>query len=283
MGRDWSYDREGDHEGGGKERWLITYADLVTLLMVFFVVMYALAPKGVNENFEKLKASLSTSLKKTNNPKVGEKNAYTAIGTKEDKKLRATASSVVESIVTNDPKGNRDVKVEVDERGLVVSLIDTSFFDPGSANLKPAAMRVLQGMAASFKKTDNEIRIEGHTDNIPIRSSKFPSNWELSSARASAVVRFLDEKGGLPSSRFSAVGYADIKPLASNGSPEGRKRNRRVEIVLVRMPDPKAVKGGVAPADAPKPAPVEAQQPVAPTQPANPFERNAFPNPFERK
>ena len=112
MGRDWSYDREGDHEAAGKERWLITYADLVTLLMVFFVVLYALAPKGVNENFEKLKASLSTSLKKTTNPKVGEKDAYTATGVKENKKLQATADSVVESIVTNDPKGNREYVVE---------------------------------------------------------------------------------------------------------------------------------------------------------------------------
>lgn len=286
MARDWSYDREGDHEGGGKERWLITYADLMTLMMVFFVVMYALAPKGVNENFEKLKASLSTSLKKTTNPKVGEQNAYTAVGTKEDKKLKATAETVVDTIVTHDPKGNKDVKVEVDERGLVVSLIDTSFFDPGSAKLKPQAASLLKGMAAGFKKLPNDIRVEGHTDNLPINTPAFPSNWELSSARAASVVRFLDLQGGLSAARLQAVGYADNKPIASNGTGDGRKRNRRVEIILVRTPEYKPVKGAVN--GGATPGAVEA--PVAPTPaepqrqtPVNPFDRGGFPNPFEQK
>lgn len=279
MARDWSYDREGDHEGGGKERWLVTYADLITLLMVFFLVMYALAPKGVNENFEKLKSSLSTSLKKTTNPKIGEKDAYTAVGVKEDKKLKATSDEVVESIVTNDPKGNSDVKVHVDERGLIVSLIDTSFFDPGKAVLKPSAVKLLKGMAPSFLKQTNEVRVEGHTDNVPMHSAQFASNWELSAARAAAVVRFLNGQG-VVSARLSAVGFADTKPLQSNGTPEGRKRNRRVEIVLVRNPEPKHVSGSLPEGGDAKPAGKNAPKPIEAGTTGNPFSGGATKNPF---
>jgi chemotaxis protein MotB len=283
MGRDWSYDREGDHEGGGKERWLVTYADLITLMMVFFLVMYALAPKGVNENFEKLKASLSTSLKKTTNPKIGEKDAYVSVGTKQDKELRATQEQVVDTIVTQDPKGNRDVKVEVDERGLVVSLIDTSFFDPGSATLKPNAVKLLRGMAAAFLKQTNEVRVEGHTDNVPIHTAQFASNWELSASRAAAVVRLLNAQG-VVSSRLSAVGYAETKPLQSNGTPEGRKRNRRVEIVLVRAPEATHKDGKLADSK-PDATPAPAKQPDQPFKSngmANPFEKGGFKNPFSK-
>jgi chemotaxis protein MotB len=166
-----------------------------------------------------------------------------------------------------------------------VSLIDTSFFDPGSATLKPSAVKLLRGMAPSFLKQSNEIRVEGHTDNVPCHSRAFPSNWELSATRAAAVVRFFSQQG-IAKSRLSAVGYADTKAITTNGTPDGRKRNRRVEIVLVRMPDAQKVKGSIGGASdtAPKPAAADAAGAVtAPPQRkgfSNPFEKGGFKNPF---
>src|SRR5690606_4855846 len=116
--------------------------------------------------FDKLKSSLSETLKKTTEGQGGPNQSHVAVGSKEDRQMKATAESVVEAVVATDPKS--EVKVDIDERGVVVSLIDTSFFASGSATLKPNARELLKKMAASFKGLPNDVRIEGHTDNVPI-------------------------------------------------------------------------------------------------------------------
>lgn len=231
MSRDWSYDREGDHDSN-RERWLVTYADLMTLLLVFFIVMYALSSRISVENFDQLAASLQRSMKKDATPKPGDQKGFLPTDSHETRKFKANATAVLEALVETNVKS--EVKVDIDQRGLVVSLIDSSFFDPGSAQLKPQAVPVLKKIGLTFKKQINDIRVEGHTDSQPISTTRFPSNWELSSARATSVVRFLVEKVGLPPHRLQAVGMSSYKPVGSNGTWEGRKRNRRVDIILTR-------------------------------------------------
>ena len=120
------------------------------------------------------------------------------------------------------------------ERGVVIHFTDRVLFDTGRAELKAGARGILQSLAAELDKLPHSVRVEGHTDNVPIHNSLYPSNWELSTARAVGVVRFLIESGGMDPGRLSAVGYGEYRPIASNQTDEGRARNRRVDIVLLR-------------------------------------------------
>jgi chemotaxis protein MotB len=121
-----------------------------------------------------------------------------------------------------------------DERGLVITLLsDRVLFPIGEAKIRPEAQEILKGIASLIRETPNDVRVEGHTCSLPVRSGPFATNWELSTARATEVVRFLIQQG-IPAKRLSAAGYADQHPAASNASEATRVRNRRVEIVLLR-------------------------------------------------
>ena len=129
----------------------------------------------------------------------------------------------------------RDVKVELAERGLVITFIDKILFDSGKADIKEEGFRVLGKVIDIVKKNagDRNIGIEGHTDNVPITYSGWKSNWELSTARATSVLHYLVDKGGIDPTQLLATGYGEHKPVASNNTEEGRRRNRRVEIILL--------------------------------------------------
>jgi chemotaxis protein MotB len=192
------------------ERWLITYADLITLLLVFFIVLYATGASQTK--FSKLAKALSTSLKQptpiTHDPNV---------------KLVSTIAG------SSTPEA---MKVTQQLRGVVISLLDKSFFTPGSSVLLPAAKPMLKKLAVGLNRNKFPIRVEGHTDASPISTPLFPSNWELSSARASAVVRFLIQEGRVTPVRCSAVGLADTHPVALGNNPASYQKNRRVEIIV---------------------------------------------------
>jgi len=126
------------------------------------------------------------------------------------------------------------ITVLSDERGIVIRIMDRAFFDPGRAELKETAKKALMKIAPIIKAADNQIRIEGHTDNVPISTSEFKSNWELSVRRATEVVRHLIEKYDFPPERISASGYAEYRPVASNDTEQDRALNRRIEIILLR-------------------------------------------------
>ncbi len=131
-------------------------------------------------------------------------------------------------------KGAEDkVNLKIGPRGLVISLKDTEFFDSGSASVRPDSMPLLDNIAQAIDKYSNSIRIEGHTDNIPIKTSQFPSNWELSTARATNIVHYLIKNFGITPDRLSAVGYGEFRPIADNSTEEGRQKNRRVDIVVL--------------------------------------------------
>lgn len=273
MGREWLHDSRDEGEaGGGRERWLVTYADMITLLLVFFIVLYALSSRISGEKFDALASSLATSIKKTATPKPSDKYAFQKDDSKQTRKFKATADAVLESVIKTDPKS--DVKIDIDQRGLVVSLIDTSFFDPGAATIKPKGQAVLRKVATSFKGMPNDIRVEGHTDSIPIKTARFPSNWELSSARATTVARFLIDQVRLPANRVSVGAFAENKPVASNGTAEGRKRNRRVDLIILKQEEASPIGAGL-----PLTAPSGPVKPAGTPPPPPP--KKGFNNPFE--
>jgi len=125
------------------------------------------------------------------------------------------------------------VSIQMGRDGLVISLREAGFFNSGSATPRPETLPTLRQIAASLGRTPYDLRIEGHTDNIPIHTAEFDSNWELSSARATRIARLFLDMHALPADRLSAAGYAEFHPVASNNAPEGRAQNRRVDLVVL--------------------------------------------------
>ena len=128
------------------------------------------------------------------------------------------------------------ISVFRDERGIVIRIMDRAFFDEGKAELKETAKSALRKIVPILEKSNNHVRIEGHTDDVPINTAEFKSNWELSTRRATEVVRHLIEKYGFPPSRISASGYAEYRPVAANDTQQNRALNRRIEIILLNAP-----------------------------------------------
>jgi chemotaxis protein MotB len=122
----------------------------------------------------------------------------------------------------------------LDERGLLVRFMDDVLFDSGKADLTPKAREIINKVAEIIRTNDKNVRIEGHTDNVPINTSRFPSNWELSTTRAVNVVKYLIEENGIEAKRLSASGYSDQHPVDDNSTKEGRQKNRRVDMVILR-------------------------------------------------
>jgi chemotaxis protein MotB len=223
------------------ERWLITYADLITLLLAFFILMYTMS-KQDSKKYQEVAAHLkaifsgSTAVLATGNVagkvpielsfKGGAENVA-ALKEQLEKELREIGD-----------KGAGDTMQKIslisDERGLVVRAMEKAFFDTGKADLTSRARSALDGIAPVLKNMPNHVRVEGHTDNVPINTSEFRSNWELSVRRATEVVRCLIEQHGFPPDRISASGYAEYRPIASNDAPEDRAKNRRIEIVIIK-------------------------------------------------
>jgi chemotaxis protein MotB len=156
------------------------------------------------------------------------KEEKTKADVKEFKKIKESLTAFLKD------KGAEDkVKLEIGPRGLVISLKDTEFFDSGKANVRARSMYLLDNITQAISKYSNSIRIEGHTDNRPIKTSQFPSNWELSTARATNIVHYLVDAHMFPPERLSAIGYGEYRPIATNDTEEGRQKNRRVDVVVL--------------------------------------------------
>jgi chemotaxis protein MotB len=234
-----------EHEN--HERWLVSYADFITLLFAFFVVMYSVS--SVNEGKMRIAAQ---SLLEALNPVISMSASKIHIQPKDmsgptssrditlDMQVSRKLYESVKAIYDLDKTGRaRQVLVVTqDERGIIVSIADSLAFAPGKADLLPEAVEPLLKVAAVLKESSQQIRVEGHTDNVPIHSAQFPSNWELSGVRALNIVRFLGDGGHLPPERLSAGGFGEFHPVASNDTEEGRAKNRRVEIIVVKEPKP---------------------------------------------
>lgn len=225
------------------ERWLITYSDLITLLMVFFIIMYTMS--NVNaKKFAAVANSLKDNLAGTSSTPymVGEAPGPSAI---KDMSAASQTPEALEQQNLNKAQKKLEeyiqsqglaAKVEVgqEERGLVISLKETLLFSIGSADLNPRAKEVIQKIGSVLLSLDNNLRIEGHTCNLPIKTNRFQSNWELSTTRATNVVQYLINNVKYPAERLSATGYGEFRPLAPNTSEINRARNRRVDIVVIR-------------------------------------------------
>lgn len=267
------------------ERWLVSYADFITLLFATFVVLYALS----QADLAKFK-SAGESIKQAFNPgsNIMKDPGGIMKGTPDAKILKNSGNSVLEKVSPKYlPKGqaegqskptrqmaqavaeiNKEIEkqnkaaqkgkgkgegagkpgakgqaaaediglttLKIQERGVVISFASSLFFEPGTAGLKPAAFPVLDKVSSLLAQADTVIHIEGHTDSQPMVSAIYPSNWELSCARASSVLRYFIAHHQLPPAKLAAVGYGDTRPVADNASVEGRQQNRRVDIVILK-------------------------------------------------
>jgi chemotaxis protein MotB len=237
--------QEWHHENA--ERWLLTYADMITLLMLFFIVLYSMSSpnvekvKEIAEAFESIfsggnftifadQSSIGQGV--LSGVKPGEQVKATrggksqGVGGKSALSLRAT--SALQNLI----KSGR-VKIIPTENGLAISLISDFQFGTGSADLTPEALPVLQQVADFLTQLENTVVVEGYTDNTPVDGTKWESNWQLSSARALSVLTAL-EAYGMPEGRMSAAAYGSTRAVRSNDTPEGRAYNRRVDIVIIQ-------------------------------------------------
>jgi chemotaxis protein MotB len=213
------------------ERWLLTYADLITLLLAFFIVMYSMSRVDALK-FGEMTGALSGILRGTPAAPAGAGFGSTGGVEKSDTEALSSLEQAIERRLKIDGLTDRIVTVE-DKRGLVIRVMESAAFDPGSADLKPQMFAVLSVLARELKDIPNQVRVEGHSDNTPIATARYPSNWELSTARATGVVRYLVEHLRVDPQRVSALGYAEYRPIASNQTPLGRARNRRVDIIIL--------------------------------------------------
>lgn len=222
--------RQAEHEN--MERWLISYADFITLLFAFFVVMYSTS----SVNAGKLRA-VADSINAAFNPFI----AFSATNIKITREQSATEifnvdmklyMQVVAQIKKLDNTGK--IKVVKDKRGVTILIADSLLFETGRAAILPEVEPALDQVADYLAKLPNPIQIEGHSDNIPIRTAVYPSNWELSTARATSILRYFVERRFLDPARFSIAGYGEFRPVAPNDTLENRAKNRRVEIVILK-------------------------------------------------
>ena len=225
------------------ERWMLSYLDFITLLMIFFLMMYAIS----NVDSKKSK-ELATSLKIAFNQGSGQNVIAISDSTNsppdvvdstddpddssaETEKLSDIKEKVDELVNNSELKGS--VTTSIQERGLIISFNDNVFFNSGEAEIKPDWQSKLISISKILNGIDNYIHVEGHTDNVAINTNYFHSNWQLSAVRAANVVEFLISKGNVKPERLSSLGYGEYRPVQSNDTEEGRAANRRVDIVIL--------------------------------------------------
>lgn len=242
------------------ERWLVSYADFITLLFAFFVVMFAASnsdqkkagqiAQAVQVAFKEMAVFTPTgkvvplydngNLPSDSKRVIG--NSHSAFDASQfvttGKPSEPTSKGLADirsqlEVKLKEELAKRSVRISEDSRGLTVSLAEQGFFDPGSAVMPPAALAAVDRIAATLRPMGYNVRVEGHTDNVPIHTAQFPSNWELSTARATFLLQYLISTGNMAPDRLSAVGYGEYRPVASNDSAEGRAANRRVDLVVL--------------------------------------------------
>ncbi len=241
------------------ERWLVSYADFITLLFAFFVTMYSVSRvdgKKMGSAVESLQRALGSvmPIQMTHkepgvfpnqvvpihfslSPPI-EGKAYTP-----DARALIKMAEEIKQGIEDLSKGketsktastiSHQIKFILEKRGLVIRISEHIFFHSGEATIRPEMEPILNVLGQTLEKIPNHIRIEGHTDNIPIHTSRFPSNWELSTARATTIIRYLLDHYQFDPDRLSATGYAEFRPVDTNRTPEGRMQNRRVDFVIL--------------------------------------------------
>lgn len=243
--------QRNDEPPDNQERWLVSYSDFITLLFAFFVVMYAVS--SVNDGKYRVLSSSLVNAFKNNSSSTSEfpqttefsplQNEHSNQGSlikltdnfntqkvRKQEKMKGMAKNILHALEPLIKDGQ--VRVTQNSLGITVEINASVLFSPGQARLAENSVLSLQAVANVIKGHEHEINVEGHTDNLPINTENFPSNWELSSARASSVIRLFIEKG-VEAHRLTAIGYGENRPIESNETFEGRKRNRRVTVMIL--------------------------------------------------
>lgn len=244
--------RHGEEEKENEDRWLLTYADLITLLMAFFVVMYSLS-RVDTQKFKAIAQSLASVFPVSKTafvpiPGVGGQRGTEPVsvmrqepenpppsppGTSAEKTpMQKLADQFQQLIQAEGLASSVTVSASPGGRRVMVRLAESLLFDLGSAELTPQALGFIDKVATILVAANKLVRVEGHTDNVPIHTAQFRSNWELSTARASSVIRYLIEKFNFSPELLSASGYGEYRPIAPNDTIENRAKNRRVEFVI---------------------------------------------------
>ena len=242
-------------DAGHPERWMVSYADFVTLLFALFVVLFASTyhdkktiqrvSSAVKNGFQELgtftgSASLQ-DISSTDSSKLG---GVLNINDLNGVKISPSAGNAGIDVAELHRKlaqalgkeiDRREVELRMTPEGFVISLHELGFFDSGQARLLPGAADKIKRIAAVLMQYGLDMRVEGHSDNVPIHNASFNSNWELSTARATVVAMMLINDAGFDPQRMSIAGYAEYHPVASNDTPAGRQANRRVDIVIVAV------------------------------------------------
>ena len=227
--------RRRRREGVSRDRWLISYADFITLLFAFFTTLYAISTVD-DSKLTRVAVGLQDALAVPDAARHPG-NKMPAVGESLLTQQQLDARTILERDMAEELQSGRMELLE-DRRGLVLSIPEASAFATGSADLSPTAMQAVERLAGSLRNLRNSVLIEGHTDDVPIHTVRFASNWELSTARATAVVQWLIERGGVEASRLSAAGYGEFHPRVPNESAQARARNRRVDVVIAKGTQP---------------------------------------------
>jgi len=225
-------------EGLTGNEWMATYSDTVTLLMTFFILLFAISSQ-INESISKSSIAAGASggssilqfdLYDGEVPIIGGESDIEGEGvlTKKEQTYKEA-----KDFLSNNKELQDIITIEDNERGVIVELKDNILFESASSQLKADSRAVLDKVSELLASIDNDILVEGHTDNVPINTYDFPSNWELSADRAVNVVRYFVEEKGLDPTRFSASGYGEYHPVAPNDTYENKAKNRRVNILII--------------------------------------------------
>ncbi len=228
------------------ERWLVSYADFITLLFAFFTTLYAISTvdqKKVGKmmfsmrtafNLDFFRGVPGEAMPMTGNPVTvieGPKPAPAGDGNGGTERYNQLVAEL--RALAEDPQLKGRIEIREEKRGVVIALSEAAFFQSGSADLQKGTAAALELVGRKLKGQGYDIVVEGHTDNVPVRSRTYHSNWELSTARATSVVSYFVEQGEHDPQKLAAAGYGEHRPVASNDTPEGRTRNRRVDIVVL--------------------------------------------------
>jgi len=227
----------------GAPEWMTTYGDMVTLLMAFFVMLFAFSNidaqkfEQVMQSFQGSAGILSGGVTLSKNDMIFEalpESNTTESVVQVEENLEVLKETIQEYIELKELE--TEVSVEFDSRGLIIRFKDNALFDSGSAKLKVTSEEILKFIGELLKNEEfmeRSVRVEGHTDNVPINTVRFPSNWELSTTRSTNVIKFFINRAEIAPERLSASGYGEYYPIADNGTREGRAKNRRVDIVIL--------------------------------------------------
>ncbi|AGB40637.1 flagellar motor protein [Halobacteroides halobius DSM 5150] len=227
-----------DKDDNGAD-WMTTYADMVTLLLAFFVLLYSFSSINA-QKFKMMIEGLQGKLGVLEGGKTISESKMINAGLNSPR-ISNELSNLYRQVSKYIKENNleKDINLKVDERGLTIRFTGQVLFELGEAKIKSGSKDTLSQIAAFIKSVPNDVVIEGHTDSLPISNSDFASNWELSTTRATNVIKYFIEQNSITPSRLAAAGYSKYKPIRPNNSPRNRAMNRRVDVVILRMEEDK--------------------------------------------